>query len=79
MILDEKIHLLQNTDILSEEGKTTVAGLLVFGINPQRNLQNALISFAHYQGKSTSEFINVPQVFHEFDDDRIDGIWHASS
>ncbi len=43
MDLDEKIHLLQNTDILSEEGNATVAGLLVFGINPQRNLQNALI------------------------------------
>jgi ATP-dependent DNA helicase RecG len=63
MDLDEKIHLLQNTDILSEESKTTVAGLLVFGINPQRNLQNALISFAHYRGNQvTDELIDKKNI-----------------
>ena len=63
MDLDEKIHLLQNTDILSEEGNATVAGLLVFGINPQRNLQNALISFAHYRGNQvTDELIDKKNI-----------------
>ena len=63
MDLDEKIHLLQNTDILSEESKTTVTGLLVFGINPQRNMQNALISFAHYRGnRVTDELIDKKNI-----------------
>ncbi len=46
---DQKI-LLQNTDILTEEGKITIAGMLVFGLQPQRFLRNASISFAHYAG-----------------------------
>lgn len=42
--------LLMNTDILTPEGKTTVAGLLVFGIHPQKYLMNASISYAHFTG-----------------------------
>lgn len=45
-----KIQLLKNVDILSEEGECTIAGLLLFGVNPQRNLQNASISVAKFRG-----------------------------
>ncbi|MGA0200810.1 MAG: transcriptional regulator, partial [Prochlorotrichaceae cyanobacterium] len=44
----------KNTDILSEQGVATIAGLLMFGINPQRFLRNASISFAHYRGDEIS-------------------------
>ena len=52
---EEKSTLLKNTDILSENGFATIAGLLVFGTNPQRFLLNASISFAHYLGHDISE------------------------
>jgi ATP-dependent DNA helicase RecG len=50
----EQCSLLKNTDILSEQGVATIAGLLMFGINPQRFLRNASISFAHYRGDEIS-------------------------
>lgn len=43
-------RILLNTDILDESGQVTVAGLLMFGINPQRYLLNASITFAHFAG-----------------------------
>ncbi len=51
----DKIKLLVNTDILTEEFKATIAGLLIFGINPQKYLYNAGISFAHYNGNEITE------------------------
>lgn len=45
-----KETLLRNTDILFETGETSVAGLLTFGTRPQYFLQNASISFAHFEG-----------------------------
>ncbi len=50
-----KTALLRNTDILSEDGRVTVAGLLIFGINPQRHLYNAQVSFAHFNGNEITE------------------------
>lgn len=47
---DDLETLLKNTDILTLEGNTTVAGLLVFGIHPQKYLMNASISYAHFTG-----------------------------
>lgn len=47
---EARITLLKNTDILAEDGRITIAGLLIFGINPQRYLLNAGISFAHFKG-----------------------------
>ena len=52
---EEKSTLLKNTDIISENRFVTIAGLLVFGTNPQRFLLNASISFAHYLGQEVSE------------------------
>jgi ATP-dependent DNA helicase RecG len=46
----DRLNLLKNSDILGEDGTVTVAGLLIFGINPQRYLINASISFAHFKG-----------------------------
>lgn len=46
----EKVRLLQNSDILTEAGECTVAGLLIFASNPQRRLQNASISVARFRG-----------------------------
>lgn len=59
---EEKIQLLQNTDILSANGKATVAGLLIFGINPQRYLYNGSISFAHFQGNTISDKLIDKQI-----------------
>ena len=47
---DDKINILKNADILDESGKATIGGLLIFGVNPQRFLYNASISFAHFKG-----------------------------
>lgn len=51
----DKQRLLVNTDLMTEDGKVTVAGLLVFGINPQKYLYNASISFAHFAGNEISD------------------------
>lgn len=47
--------LLMNTDILAESGECTVAGLLIFGINPGRYLPQCGISFAHFAGNEVVE------------------------
>ncbi|MEM6317147.1 MAG: RNA-binding domain-containing protein [Bacteroidota bacterium] len=58
----EKVRLLQNTDILNANGKATVGGLTIFGINPQRYLPNASISFAHFQGKNIGDTLIDKQI-----------------
>jgi ATP-dependent DNA helicase RecG len=66
---DNKKQLLINTDIITEEGEMTVAGNLLFGINPQRWLPNAAISFAHFHGnKITSELIDKKTIEGTLDD-----------
>ncbi|MEM7531364.1 MAG: ATP-binding protein [Chloroflexota bacterium] len=40
-------RLLINSEILSEDGEVTVAGMLVFGLNPSRWLHQSGIRFAH--------------------------------
>jgi ATP-dependent DNA helicase RecG len=59
----EKVNLLKNSDILSETGSVTIAGLLIFGINPQRYLPNAGISFAHFSGDEiTADLIDKQNI-----------------
>ena len=58
----DKERLLINTDLMTSEKEVTVAGLLVFGINPQKYLHNASISFAHFEGNSLSESLLDKQV-----------------
>jgi ATP-dependent DNA helicase RecG len=59
----EKVKLLKNTEILHENGNVTIAGLLIFGINPQRYLLNAGISFAHFNGNEiTADLIDKQNI-----------------
>ena len=48
----EKIRLMTASDILSSNGKPTVGGDLVFGINPEIILPQAGIAFAHFSGNT---------------------------
>lgn len=58
-----KQRLLINTDILNEQGQTTIGGLLMFGINPERYLPQSGISFAHFAGSEIqSELIDKENV-----------------
>ncbi len=52
---NSKRVLLQNTDIMAISGETTIAGLLIFGINPSRYLFQNGISFARIRGKTLDE------------------------
>ena len=59
----EKITLLQNADILNEESSCTVAGMLIFGINPQQYIPFARISFAHYKSPEiSSDLLNKKNI-----------------
>ncbi len=48
-------NLLKNTDILTDQYQVTVAGLLVFSVNPQKFMPDACISFAHFSGDEITE------------------------
>jgi len=47
---DERLRLMANTDILGENYYPTLAGLLVFGMVPERFLPQAGLVFAHFSG-----------------------------
>jgi ATP-dependent DNA helicase RecG len=68
----DKQRLLTNVDIMTEEGNATVGGLLVFGINPQRYLRNASISFAHFAGNEISDTLIDKQLIEGTLDYQID-------
>lgn len=59
---NDKARILANADIMTETGEATVAGLLLFGINPQRYLPYAGISFAHFAGDEVAEELIDKQV-----------------
>ncbi len=66
---ENKKLLLINTDSLTESGEMTVAGNLIFGINPQKWLPNASISFAHFNGPGiTSDLIDKKNIEGTLDD-----------
>lgn len=46
----ERLRLMTHADLLGETGKPTLAGLLVFGLSPERLLPQSGISFAHFVG-----------------------------
>tara|TARA_B100001093_G_scaffold387169_1_gene373154 strand:- start:171 stop:1316 length:1146 start_codon:yes stop_codon:yes gene_type:complete len=55
----EKDTILKNTEILSDEGSCTVAGLLCFGISSLKYLPQAEIKFAHFtETQVTGELID---------------------
>ncbi|MEA1972079.1 MAG: putative DNA binding domain-containing protein [Candidatus Cloacimonadota bacterium] len=51
----DQLRILRNTDILNENHIPTVAGILLFGINPQRFLPFARVTFAHFVGNEITE------------------------
>ncbi len=59
---EEQERILFNTDILDDSGRVTVGGLMMFGINPQRHLLNASISFAQFVGNALDETLLDKQV-----------------
>lgn len=52
---DQKQILLQNTDILTNRGEVTIAGMLLFSSNPSKHLPQNGISFAYFQGENINE------------------------
>jgi ATP-dependent DNA helicase RecG len=59
----EKVVLLKNTDILTEDEKVSIAGMLIFGTIPQKYLPLAGISFAHFLGDNiNSELIDKQNI-----------------
>ena len=69
---DDPQRILKNTDILDDEGLTTIAGLLIFGLNPQRYLTDACISFAHFSGTAIADELIDKQVVNGTLDFQID-------
>ncbi len=51
---EERQRLMTHTDILGEQGKPTVAGLLIFGLAPERLLPQSGLDFAHFVGNEVS-------------------------
>ncbi len=61
---DEKHRLMLHTDILGEHYKPTLAGLLIFGVSPERLLPQSGISFAHFAGNAvTEQLIDKKNIF----------------
>nr|VFJ56633.1 MAG: ATP-dependent DNA helicase RecG [Candidatus Kentron sp. FM]VFJ56648.1 MAG: ATP-dependent DNA helicase RecG [Candidatus Kentron sp. FM]VFK11192.1 MAG: ATP-dependent DNA helicase RecG [Candidatus Kentron sp. FM] len=59
---EDKTRLLCNADIMVENGAITVAGLLLFGIHPQRHLAFAGISIARFVGTEMTDELLDRQV-----------------
>lgn len=57
----DELILLRNMDIMDGDN-LTMAGLLIFGINPQRFFSNACISYAHFVGEEISNELIDKQV-----------------
>jgi len=58
---DDRATLLGNMDIMQGD-LLTVSGLLMFGINPQKFMDNACISYAHYNGTEIGDELIDKQV-----------------
>ena len=52
---DQNQILLQNTDILTNQGMVIIARMLLFGSNPSKHLTQNGISFAYFRGESINE------------------------
>ena len=59
----ERINILKNADLLTNEGEMTVAGALIFGINPPKHLSQSGISFARFSGNEIdSELLDKKEI-----------------
>ena len=52
---EEQHRLMLNADILGRNFKPTVAGLLIFGLSPERIFPASGISFVHFSGRDIAE------------------------
>ena len=68
----DQARLLRNVDVLTETDEVTVAGLLMFGINPQKYLHNACISFAQFRGTEMADELLNHQVIGGTLDQQVD-------
>ena len=59
---DDKERLLHNADLMTDQRQATVAGLLLFGIHPQRYLPFAAISIARFAGTEIADELLDQQV-----------------
>lgn len=59
---NERQNLLNNTDILTEDGSCTIAGLLLFGLKPQKMLFNASVSIVRFKGLTIGDELIDKQV-----------------
>lgn len=60
---ESKRRLLINTDLMTEEGEVSVAGILLFGTDPERHLPQSGIDFAHFAGTQiNSELIDKQHI-----------------
>lgn len=60
----ERLRLMANTDILGDAGNPTLAGLLIFGIAPERFIPSSGIALAHFSGNEiTEDLIDKQNIF----------------
>ena len=65
---EQREKLLQNADILTEDGKLTVAGTLCFSLNPSKYLYQTGVMFAHFNGEAiTDELIDRQEIIGTLD------------
>jgi len=60
---NEQINILKNADILTQTGEMTVAGALIFGINPPKHLAQSGISLARFANNDlSSELLDKKEI-----------------
>ncbi|MBK9012805.1 MAG: putative DNA binding domain-containing protein [Saprospiraceae bacterium] len=65
---EQREKLLRNADILTEDGKLTVAGTLCFSLNPSKYLYQTGVIFAHFNGEAiTDELIDRQEIIGTLD------------
>lgn len=60
---EEQSNILKNADILTQSGEMTVAGALIFGINPPKHLSQSGIYFARFANNDlSSELLDKKEI-----------------
>jgi ATP-dependent DNA helicase RecG len=60
----ERLRLMTHADLLGENGRPTLAGLLIFGLAPERLLPQSGISFAHFAGTElTADLLDKQNIY----------------
>jgi ATP-dependent DNA helicase RecG len=70
---EDVVNILKNIDVLDDLGQhLTVGGNLVFGINPQKFMPEAVISFGRFKGNEISSELIDKKIFEGTLDSQID-------